>query len=149
MGTTELVNQNAEINICSNMRLSNTGSVGTLPIVHTFQIQPPRRATVRVIPKQSSSESWHERRCSMRAVPMAPLPKAADISGQIELLIRFIPWVALREMVRAVLKVTTAVGPITYPITTRMPCRLGACTSGKLIKDNAGPVRRRMALHSA
>ena len=41
---------------------------------------------------------------------IAPTPKAADISGQIELLIRFIPWAALREMVRAVLKVTTAIG---------------------------------------
>jgi hypothetical protein len=65
------------------------------------------------MPRHSSSEIWQARRWSMRAMSMAPTPKAADISGQIELLIRFIPWAALREMVRAVLKVTTAIGPIT------------------------------------
>ena len=80
---------------------------------------------------------------------MAPAPKAADISGQMELLMRFIPWAALREMVRAVLKVTTAIGPITYPMTTRMPCRFKAFTTGKLMNESAGPVSRRITAHCA
>ena len=107
------MNQKAETTICNSMMFSSTGSVGTLPTVQIFQIQSPRNATPRVMLRHSTSEIWHARRWSIRATSIAPIPKAADISGHIELLIRFIPCAALREMVRAVLNVTTAIGPIT------------------------------------
>src|SRR5450755_4310066 len=100
MGTTELVNQKADTTICNNIMLSNIGSVGTLPTVQTFQIQSPRNATPSVMLRQSRSEIWHARRWSIRAISIAPTPKAADSYGQIALLIRFIPCAALRERVR-------------------------------------------------